>query len=160
MLEQPNIQEPLEIFTNWDRFQSPASDLIWTRTEVNSGVEANKAAHDFTTSVASVYRLSTTSVTITELNNDLPGLNRLLNYKKRLRKLWQKSRDPKRKTALNWVSHRKSRDSVEGELSTPRYMEAGMPQGSVLTPHYITCILIIPQATGVHLALFADDICL
>jgi hypothetical protein len=48
--------------------------------------------------------------------------------------------------------------SIEGELSTPRYMEAGVPQGSVLSP--TLCNLYIndtPQAIGVHLALFADD---
>jgi hypothetical protein len=51
--------------------------------------------------------------------------------------------------------------SVEGEMSTPRIMKAGVPQDSVLSPTlfnmYINDRL---QAIGVHLALFADDICL
>jgi retron-type reverse transcriptase len=34
----------------------------------------------------------------------------------------------------SFISQRKFRVSVEGELSTPRYMEAGVPQGSVLSP--------------------------
>jgi retron-type reverse transcriptase len=39
------------------------------------------------------------------------------------------------------LSHRKFRVSVEGGFSTPRHMEAGVPQGSVLSPTpYITCI--------------------
>jgi hypothetical protein len=97
------LSEPTEKFTNWERFQSLASDLISPRIEINSGVEADKAARDFTASIASVYRLSTSRITISELNNDLPGLDRLLNYKKRLRKLWQETRDPECKTALNWV---------------------------------------------------------
>jgi hypothetical protein len=71
---------------------------------VNSGVKADKAVRDFTAPIASAYRLSTSKITISELNNDLPGLDRLLNYKKRLRKLWQETRDPEFKMALNWVS--------------------------------------------------------
>jgi hypothetical protein len=31
-------------------------------------------------------------------------------------------------------SERKFRVSVEGEFSTPRYMQSGVPQGSVLSP--------------------------
>jgi hypothetical protein len=54
--------------------------------------------------VASAYRLSTSRITISDLNKDLPGVDHLLNYKKRLRKLWQETSDPECKTALNWVS--------------------------------------------------------
>jgi hypothetical protein len=50
--------EPLEKCTNWERFQSLASDLISPSVELNSGVEADKVARDFTASVASAYRLS------------------------------------------------------------------------------------------------------
>jgi hypothetical protein len=52
-------------FTNLEWTQSLASDL--TR-----GVEADKAAHDFRASVASAYRLSTSRVTLSDLNNALP----------------------------------------------------------------------------------------
>jgi hypothetical protein len=46
-------------------------------------------------------------------------------------------------------------------MSTPRYMQVGVPQGSVLSPTLYTCILIItPKTIGVNLALFADDTCL
>jgi retron-type reverse transcriptase len=34
----------------------------------------------------------------------------------------------------SFLSERKFRVSVEGEMSTPRYMEAVVPQGSVLSP--------------------------
>jgi hypothetical protein len=34
----------------------------------------------------------------------------------------------------SFLSERKFRVSVEGELSTPREMQAGVPQGSVLSP--------------------------
>jgi hypothetical protein len=69
-----------------------------------SGIGAHKAARDFTTSVASAYRLSTNKVTLSDSNNDIPGLDLLLKHKQRLRKLWQETRDPACKTAVNWVS--------------------------------------------------------
>jgi hypothetical protein len=38
------------------------------------------------------------------------------------------------KLITSFLSERKFRVSVEGELSTPRYMQARVPQGSVLSP--------------------------
>jgi hypothetical protein len=65
------------------------------------------------------------------------------------------------KLISSFLSQRKVRFSVESELSTPRYMEAGVPQGSVLSPIlYNLYINDTPQATNLHLALFADDTCL
>jgi hypothetical protein len=61
-------------------------------------------ARDFTASIASVYRLSARKVALSDVNTDLPGLDRLLKLKKRLRKLWQKTRDLTCKTAVNWVT--------------------------------------------------------
>jgi hypothetical protein len=89
-----NLSEPVEKFTDWDRFQSLVSELISSRMEINSEVEADKAAYDFTASIASPYRLSTSKITLSDKNNDLPGLDRLLKHKQRLRKLWQETRDP------------------------------------------------------------------
>jgi hypothetical protein len=34
----------------------------------------------------------------------MPGLEWLLKYKRRIRKLWQESQDPGCKTEVNWVS--------------------------------------------------------
>jgi hypothetical protein len=46
-------------------------------------------------------------------------------------------------------------------MSTPREMQAGMPQGSVLFPTlYNLYINDALQTPGVYLALFADDTCL
>jgi hypothetical protein len=46
-------------------------------------------------------------------------------------------------------------------MSTPRCMQAGVPQGSVLSPTlYNLYINDTPQTIGVNLALFADDTCL
>jgi hypothetical protein len=66
-------------------------------------VEADKAARDFTASVASAYRMNS-KITLSDINNDLPGVDRFLTYKKRLRKLWQETRDPACKTAVNWAT--------------------------------------------------------
>jgi hypothetical protein len=71
-----NVLAPLEKITDWERFQSLASNLILPRIEINSGVEADKMARAFTASIASVYRLLTSKITLSELNNDLPGLDR------------------------------------------------------------------------------------
>jgi hypothetical protein len=53
----------------------------------------------------------------------------------------------------SFLSHRKFRVMVEGELSTPRNKQAEVPQGPVLSP-------IPPETLWVYLALFADDTCL
>jgi hypothetical protein len=41
---------------------------------------------------------------LSELDNDVLGLDPLLKYKKRIKKLWHETRDPGCKTAINWVS--------------------------------------------------------
>jgi hypothetical protein len=53
---------------------------------------------------------------------------------------------------------RKFRVSVESELSTLRDIQAGVPQGSVLSPT-LYCLYVndTPQTPGVHLGLFGDD---
>jgi hypothetical protein len=98
------ISTPLEKITDWELFQSLTSNLISPRIEINSGAEAHKAALALTASIASAYRLSTSKITLSELNNDLPGLDRLSKYKKKMRKLWQETRDPGCKKTVNWVS--------------------------------------------------------
>jgi hypothetical protein len=61
----------------------------------------------------------------------------------------------------SFLSQRKFRVSVEGEMSTPRYMQAGVPQGSVLSPTlYNLYINDTPHISSANLALFADDTCL
>jgi hypothetical protein len=99
-----NLSDPIEKFTNCERFQSLASDLVSHKIQINSRVEADKAAHDFTASIASAYRLSTCKVSLSYLNSDLSGSDRLLKNKQRLRKLWHKARDPACKTAINRVA--------------------------------------------------------
>jgi hypothetical protein len=96
-----NPSDPKEKFTDWDRFQSLASELISPKIEIKSRVEADKAAREFSASIASAHRLSTSRVTILDLNNDLPGLDRLFRHKQRLRKLWQETRYPAYKAADN-----------------------------------------------------------
>jgi hypothetical protein len=58
----------------------------------------------------------------------------------------------------SFLEQRKFRVSVEGEMSTPRYMQAGVPQGSVLsTTLYNLYINDTPKTPGVKLALFTND---
>jgi hypothetical protein len=66
--------------------------------------EVDKAVRGFAASIASAYMPSTINVTLSDLNNDLPGLGRLIQHKRRLRKLWQITRDPARKTAVGCVA--------------------------------------------------------
>jgi hypothetical protein len=74
------------------------------RIEISSKEEADQAVSDFTDSLASAYRLLTSKVTLSDMNNhDLPGLDCLLKQKQRLRELWQETRDPACKPAVNWL---------------------------------------------------------
>jgi len=66
--------------------------------------DAEQTARMFAASIASTYRLSTHKITLSELNEELPELHRLLQLKQRLRKLWQETRDQARKMAVNWVT--------------------------------------------------------
>jgi hypothetical protein len=72
--------------------------------EINSCIETDKAACNFAASIASAYRLSTKTTTISDHSRSPSGLNGLLEHKKRLRKLWQETQDPACKTAVNWVT--------------------------------------------------------
>jgi len=58
----------------------------------------------------------------------------------------------------SFLSNRKFRVMFEGELSTPRDIQAGVPQGSVLAPTlYRLYMNDTPQTSGVYLALSTDD---
>jgi hypothetical protein len=59
---------------------------------------------DFTVSITSAYRLLASKISLSELNNDRLGLDQLLKFKKRLRKLYQETRDPECKMEVNGVS--------------------------------------------------------
>jgi hypothetical protein len=83
------ILDPVEKFTDWERFQILSSALVSPRVEIKSCIEADKAARDFATPVASTYRLSTKTTTISDQNRGPSSLERLLKYEQRLRKLWQ-----------------------------------------------------------------------
>jgi hypothetical protein len=99
-----NLSKPIELFTVLDRFQSFESDLVSPRIKINSGVEADNAARDFTATIASAYRLSIYKVILSDLNSDLPSLDLLLKHKQKLRKLWHETRDTACKTVVNCVT--------------------------------------------------------
>jgi hypothetical protein len=75
--------------TDWERFQSLASELSSPRIQINSGEEADKTARDFTPSTVSAYWLSTNKITLPGLNRNVHGLESLLKHTRRLEKLWQ-----------------------------------------------------------------------
>jgi hypothetical protein len=60
------VSDPVENFTDWERFQSLASDLVSPKIQINSSTDADKAARDFAASIASGYRLSTRNITISD----------------------------------------------------------------------------------------------
>jgi hypothetical protein len=98
------ILGPDKKFTDWERFQSFASVLVSPRVEINSCIEADNAARDFAASITSAYRLSTKTTTISDRKRGPSSLERLLKHKQTLRKLWQETRYPACKTAVNWVT--------------------------------------------------------
>jgi hypothetical protein len=59
-----NLSDLFEKFTDWERFQSLASELVSPKIQITSGVEADKAAREFAASTASAYRLSTSKITV------------------------------------------------------------------------------------------------
>jgi len=99
-----DISAPVEIYTDWERFQSLASDLISPKIQIHTLADAEQTARKFTASIASAYRLSTHKLTRSDLNNALSGLDNFLQLKRRLRRLWHEARDPACKTALDWVT--------------------------------------------------------
>jgi hypothetical protein len=61
----------------------------------------------------------------------------------------------------SFLSQSKFRVTVEGEMSTHRIMQAGVPQDLFLSPTLFNMYINdAPQTHCVHLALFADDTCL
>jgi hypothetical protein len=101
-----DISAPIEIFTDWERFQNVASEIISPRVQIQSIEDAEETACKFTASIVSAYRLSTQKITLSDLKEELPELERLRQLKNRLRKLWQEARDPACKTAVNWITKR------------------------------------------------------
>jgi hypothetical protein len=94
---------------HWELFGTLSSDLISPRIQIDTVEGAEKAAYNFTASVISAHRMSTYKLTLSELNNELPGLDRLLQHKQGLTKLWHVTKD----TAVKRQSNRSSRQSAE-----------------------------------------------
>jgi hypothetical protein len=65
------------------------------------------------------------------------------------------------KLISSFLSQRKFGVSIEGELSTQRVIQAGVPQGSILSPLlYSLYINDTPQTPGRYIGLFADNTCI
>jgi hypothetical protein len=81
--------------------------------------EADKAARYITASIAPLYGISASKITISGLNKDLPGIQGLLKRKQRLRKLLQVTRDRTYKRTVNCV------DKPSDELPVERHSNNG-----------------------------------
>jgi hypothetical protein len=64
----------VEKFTDWEWFQSLASELISPQLQIDTGKEADKTAGDVALSIALAYRLLTSTLTLSDLHNNLPSL--------------------------------------------------------------------------------------
>jgi hypothetical protein len=84
--------------------RSLASDLISPRIQIDTADDAEGAACNFAASIASAYRLWSCKITLSEINNKLPELDRLLQLKERVGKLWHETWNPACKTAVNWAT--------------------------------------------------------
>jgi hypothetical protein len=60
-----------------------ASELISPRIQINSGRKVDEAARDVTAHIAWAYRLSRSKITLSDLVEDLPGLESLLKHMQR-----------------------------------------------------------------------------
>jgi hypothetical protein len=96
--------DPVENLTDLELFQNLASELRTPNIQIHSSNVAEKAARDFAVSVASAYRLLARKTTISDWKCEIHGLDRLLKRKRKLRKLWQETRDPAYKMAVNLVT--------------------------------------------------------
>jgi hypothetical protein len=89
-----NLSDAVYKFTDLEGFQRFATKLISTKIQIYSEEEAERSARDLTASIASVYRIATSKITLSDINKDMTGLEKLLKHKRRLRSLWQITRGP------------------------------------------------------------------
>lgn len=91
---------PVEKFTNWEWFQSLASDLISLESKLGQVRSVWGCVWIY---LAPVCRLATSKITLLVIHVDLPSLDHLLKQILRLRKMWPVMQDPAGKPAVNWV---------------------------------------------------------
>jgi hypothetical protein len=72
--------------TDLESFQSLASELIFPDIQIHCSDEADKAVRNSAASIASACRLSTRNTTILDRKYEIPGLDRFLKDKRKLRK--------------------------------------------------------------------------
>jgi hypothetical protein len=72
--------DPVENFTDWERFQSFASELISTNIQIHCSEQADKAARNFAASIA----LACRKITLLDQKYELLGLYHLLELKRSL----------------------------------------------------------------------------
>jgi hypothetical protein len=68
--------DPIKKLTDWELFQSLASELISPNILIHSSNETDKGANDFAASVALAHMISTRKTTILDRKDETPGLDR------------------------------------------------------------------------------------
>jgi hypothetical protein len=96
--------DSVEKLTDCELFQSLASELVSPNIQIHCSNEADKESCGFAASVALAYRLSTRKTIILYQKYETRSLYRLLKHKRKLRILWQETRDPAWKTTVNLVT--------------------------------------------------------
>jgi hypothetical protein len=72
-----NLSNPVDKFTDFERFESIACELISPMIQIISGEKADKAVRDFIAFISSAYRLSLSKISLSHLNKGLSGLESL-----------------------------------------------------------------------------------
>jgi hypothetical protein len=71
LIRSRNLSNPFDKFTDWERFKRLASELIAPKIQINSEEEANKAAREFTATIALAYKMGTRKITLSDINKDI-----------------------------------------------------------------------------------------
>jgi hypothetical protein len=79
---------PVEKLTDWELFQSLASELASANILIHSSKEGDKAARDFAAATASECRLSNRKTTLLVRQYEIPHLDRVFKHKRNLKNLW------------------------------------------------------------------------
>jgi len=90
----------VEKFTDCKQLQSLASELVSLRLQTDCwrGWQSRSWLYSL------AYRLSTSTVALSVLNDNVPSLDQVLKHRQRLWKLWYETSDAACKSAFSWFS--------------------------------------------------------
>jgi hypothetical protein len=166
----PNLRPISLLSTTGKQFEKVILKLLQKHIEEKGLFSACQFAFRACHSTTLLCMRITDHVTL-NFNNKIPKAAVFLDIKKAFDIIWHsgflhKLSKLEFSTSLikligSFLLQRKFKISVEGEMSTPRVTQVGVPQGSFLSPTLFNVnIHADPQTRGVHLTLFSDDTCL